>query len=301
MVGADRSAVLQAAKLSFAATCLIVTIKVIGAVLSGSVSVAAEAVQSGIDVLVSGAVVQTVKWASRPADEDHPYGHGKAELLLSAGQAILILGSSGWILYQASLRLLQPQPIQVGIGVAAMGLAVSLDAIVAWHLRRVAQRTGSAALQGESAHLTGDLLAGLGILVGLGLVSLTGKLWLDPICALIFAGAAGWMAYRQARHVAHLLIDGALPEDDLAKVVTVLEDHPEAMGYHALRTRTSGGGRYVEFHLLLDDHLTFVQAHELTEEIEGEISRVLGGAVVNIHYEPYRAEMEHQRIFHSDE
>ncbi|MBS1706552.1 MAG: cation transporter [Armatimonadetes bacterium] len=291
----------RGARLSFLITSLVVITKLVGAAVSHSVSVTAEALQSGVDVFVSFAIFQTVRIAARPADEDHPYGHGKAEALVSAAQTMLIFVSCAWIIYEALGRLLRPSPIEASAGLIVMLIAIGSDFILSVYLAAIARKHNSAALASEVLHLRGDLFSGLGIVVGLTLVLVTKQVWLDPVVAIIFTGITVVLAIRQFGQTLHSLMDGSLPEPEIAKVREVLQNHPSAMDYHYLRTRQAGAHRFVELHLLLEDELSFIEAHDLTEEIESELSAALDGAIVNIHYEPYRAEMAHRAEKHPAE
>lgn len=290
----------NAARLSFAATVVVVCVKLVAGFVSGSISVLAEAFQSSVDVAVSFGVLKAVQFAAKPADADHPYGHGKAEVLLSAMQMVLILGASGFIIVQAYSRLFTKTELVPTIGMAAMIFAALVNTAVSAHLARVAERSGSVALKAEVLHLRGDCIASLGILLGLILVKITGQNVLDPLIAIGFTLWVVFVAIRQLRGIAHQLMDGALPEADLKTLETVLASHQDVRGYHAVRTRSIGSARYVELHVLLDDHLSFVDAHHKAEHIEQDLSNALNGARVTIHYEPDEDEMKHRVQVHGE-
>lgn len=293
--------VLRAAGVSLALTCLVVAVKLGAAQLSGSISVLAEGMQSLVDVALSAAALLTIRWAARPPDEDHPWGHGKAEVLLSAFQMLVVIGTALVIAWQAALRLESPPEIEAGWGLAAMGFSVVVNSGVILYLKRTAKDHGSPALAGEAEHLRGDTLASLGVLAGLVAYMVTGWRPLDPIVAILFTLVGAFFALRQLTRVLHHLMDGALPPEEVGRVEAALHAHPEVRGYHQVRTRMSGGLREVTLHVLLDDELTFVEAHDLAEEVESELSLVLGGARVTVHYEPFEAELEHRREEHGDE
>lgn len=288
----------RAATISLIATTAIVFVKVAAGVASHSVSVLSEGLQSFVDVLIAFGVVQTVKIASRPPDEEHPYGHGKAEVLMSALQMVLITGTAGFIIAQSINRIRHPESIRADWGMAAMGLAVIVNLAVSIHLDRVAKSHRSPALQGEVMHLRSDAVTALGLIVGLAAVKLTNASILDPILAIIFTLVIVINALRQLRGVIHLLMDGAAPIEDIKAIEQTLESHERVRGFHNLRTRTVGTTHHVDIHVLLDDDLTFVEAHDLAEEVEEHISKRLGGARVNVHYEPYQTELAHQREKH---
>lgn len=280
---------------SLAATVAVVAVKLAAAWASRSVSVLSEALQSIVDVGVSMLAVFTLRVASMPPDEDHPFGHGKAEMLAGAFQMLVVAASCLFILGQAAARLGRPEPIRWDLGAAAMAYTLVSNTAMSRLLLREGKRLGSSILVSEAVHLRGDSIASAGVLVGMIAVGATGWSPLDPLLAILFALVALAASFRQLRAMVHPLMDGALPAEDVSRVRAVLEGHPDVRGYHRLRTRDVGQNRHVELHVTLDDDLSFVQAHEIAEKIEAEVSEALGGAKVEIHYEPHEAEMEHQR------
>jgi len=283
------------ARASLAATVAVVAVKLAAAWASRSVSVLSEALQSIVDVGVSMLAVFTLRVASMPPDEDHPFGHGKAEMLAGAFQMLVVAASCLFILGQAAARLGRPEPIRWDLGAAAMAYTLVSNTAMSRLLLREGKRLGSSILVSEAVHLRGDSLASAGVLVGMIAVGATGWSPLDPLLAILLALVALAASFRQLRAMVHPLMDGALPAEDVSRVRAVLEGHPDVRGYHRLRTRDVGQNRHVELHVTLDDDLSFVQAHEIAEKIEAEVSEALGGAKVEIHYEPHEAEMEHQR------
>jgi len=290
----------RAAKLSFWVTVVVVLIKMVAGWLSGAVSVQAEAVQSLVDVIVSFGAWQSIQYAARPPDETHNYGHGKAEVLMSAIQVILILGTAVFMAIKAYERLTHPQSIETGPALVGLLLSSCLTLGVSFHLAKVAKQTGSASLHSEVLHLRSDLIATGGVFVGMAVVALTGWIPLDGIVAIVLSVVVVFLALRQGARLAHDLMDGALPPDDIALVEKILDTHPMVKGAHNIRTRRVGSTRFVEMHVLLEDELTFVAAHDLAEEIEGEVASALGRAVVTIHYEPYLAELSHRAQAHGE-
>lgn len=288
------------ARLSFVVTVVVVAIKLVGGWMSNSASVLAEAFQSSVDVIASFGIWQAIRVASRPADDTHPYGHGKAEVLMSAAQLVLILGASGFILLMAVQRLTNPEPLRVDIGLLTLGVTALINVAISAYLARVAAQTNSSGLRTEVLHLRGDLFSVIGVLLGLALVRLTGAAWLDPAVAIVFTLVVIVAAIRQMISVIHTLMDGALPDNEIQAMEAVLRTHPDVRGFHNVRTRALGTSRYVELHVLLDDDLSFVRAHDMAEHLEADLSATLGGATVSIHYEPYEAEMAHRAEKHGD-
>jgi len=292
--------VTTAATVSLVATCVVVVVKLLAAWRSGSIAVLAEALQSLLDICISILTLWTLRVAAKPPDPEHPYGHGKAELLSSAFQMIMVVGTAAAISWQAALRLHSPRQVEADWGMAAMGFAVVVNVIVIWHLRKVGRAQSSPALIGEAEHLRGDLFASGGVLAGLLLYSISGWAIVDPIVAIVFTLTGAVFAIRHLIHVVHDLMDGALPLQDIEAIRQTLESHSEVRGFHNVITRKSGRLRIVSIHVMLDDHLTFVGAHDLAEELESSLSQTLSGAHVTIHYEPYEAEMAHRAEAHDE-
>lgn len=289
-----------AATTSLVVTSFVVAAKLYAAYRTGSVSVLAEALQSLADVAIASGVLAAVRIAAKPPDDDHPYGHGKAELLMSALQMVLLIGVSGFIISKAIDRFSKPQGVEAEIGLYVMGGAAVVNLIMATWIARVAKETNSHALEGEVMHLRSDAIAAAGVMVGLLAVQLTGLIWLDPLVAIGFTLVVVVGAVKTLQKLTHPLMDGALSPDELARVTALLHADPRVRDFHQLRTRTSGSVRHVDLHVLMDDDLSFVDAHELAEEIEEQIRQALGGAWVNVHYEPYEAEKRHRREKHGD-
>lgn len=289
-----------ALRIALISTIIVVSVKLLAAVYSHSVSVLAEGLQSIVDILITIASMLTLRYAAKPPDEEHPYGHGKAEFLVSALQMLMILASAIFILWAAYQRFLTPEPIRWDWGVAAMAYSTVANALVAAYLVKTYKETSSALLISEAMHLRSDILASLGILVGLVLVGVTGWLRIDPAVAAIFTVVAMVMAVQQLRQVIHPLMDGSLPPEEIRALENVLNSHPQVRGYHNLRTRQTGLLRFVDMHLMLDDALSFVKAHDVAEQIEAEIRQALGGGIVSVHYEPYEAEMAHRAREHGE-
>lgn len=218
---------------------------------------------------------------------------------MSAAQMLLLVGTAGFIFAQGIGRLLKPTLVEADLGLAVMLGAGAINFGLSLWLASVARKTESEALKGEVIHLRGDAWTAAGIVLGLALVKFTGEPRWDAIAAILFAIFILMSSLRHLRELLHPLMDGALSPEDIAKIETALQSHPEVRGYHALRTRQVGSRRVVHFHLLLDDDLTFVAAHRLAEEVEEEVRRAIGGGLVSVHYEPARDEMAHQREAHA--
>jgi len=288
-----------AARLSIVSNTLLTLLKLAVGLVSGSVGVLSEAAHSATDLLASFIAYFSVKVADRPADEDHPYGHGKAESLSGMAEALLIFAAAGYIVYESVHRLLTRAPApQADMGIAVMFVSVTVNALVARHLFIAARRTDSLALEADAEHLRTDVYTSAGVLAGLALTAITGWGWLDPVAALAVALLIVRAAWRLTRSAYAPLMDSRLPGEDEGVVRAVLESEPRVMGYHKLRTRKSGSHRHVDAHVLLDDDMSLVEAHDLTEALEDRIRAELPNAEITLHTEPYRAEALHQHEKH---
>lgn len=289
----------RAARVSIYSNTLLTTLKLVAGVATGSVSVLSEAVHSANDLVASFIAFFSVRISDRPADQRHPYGHGKVESMSGLIEALLIFGAAAYIIVEAVERLRgQAEPLRVGPGLAVMVVSAVTNVLVARYLFRVARQTDSVALLADAEHLRTDVVTSVGVVVGLALVALTGLSEIDAIVALIVAAVICRAAYRLTREALEPLMDAGLPEGDLQVVRSVLDAEPGVLAYHKLRTRKSGSSRHVDAHVLMDDHLSLVEAHELTERLEDRIRELLPRAEVMLHTEPHDAEVEHQLEFH---
>lgn len=289
----------RAARVSIISNSLLTLLKLAAGLSTGSVSVLSEAVHSANDLIAAFIAFLSVRISDRPADSKHPYGHGKVESMSGLIEALLIFGAAAYIVYEAVRRLLgQDEPLQVGPGLVVMVASAVTNVLVARYLFRVAKATDSLALKADAEHLRTDVVTSVGVVLGLALVWATGRSDIDAIVALLVAGVICLAAYRLTREALEPLLDARLPEHDLEIVRSVLDSEPDVLAYHKLRTRKSGSSRHVDAHVLVDDHLSLVEAHELTERLEDRIRELLPRAEVMLHTEPHDAEVEHQLEFH---
>jgi len=278
------------AAISLVATAGLLALKLVLGLISHSIAVLGDAVDSGTDLTAATAALLSVQIAARPADEDHPYGHGKVESL-SAGVAATIIALGGtFVVIQAVRRLVGDQPdINVGIGLAAMITAAAVNLLLAYFMSREAERSSSLALRAESKHLQTNVVQALTIISGLTLVAVTGEEVFDPLVALGLAAYMGYTAHRLVRTALSEIMDEALPSWEITAIEDVLEAHPEVLGFHQLRTRRIGATRQIDMHMSVDAALTVAQVHDISEDVEREIEGRLPGAVVVIHVEPHEA------------
>lgn len=284
-----------AARLSIYSNTLLTLLKLVVGAISGSVSVLSEAAHSSTDLVASWIAFFSVRMADTPADQEHPYGHGKIESISGMAEALLIFGAAGFIIYEAVNKLAHRQgPEHIDLGLAAMVVSSITNALIARHLFLVAEKTDSLALKADAEHLRTDVFTSLGVLAGLALVRFTGLAWIDPVAGLAVALLILKASWELTREAFDPLMDTQLPDEDQSIVRGVLESEPRVLAYHKLRTRKSGSYRYVDAHVLLDDDLSLLVAHDITEELEDRIRERLPNTEITLHTEPYRAEQRHQ-------
>ncbi|MDP6782800.1 MAG: cation diffusion facilitator family transporter [Dehalococcoidia bacterium] len=278
----------RAAAVSIASNSILILVKIAVGLAMGSISVVAEGLHSMLDLVAAIIAFFGIRIASRPPDTTHPFGHGKAESVSASIEGGLIFLAAAIIVVEAGRRIrggLSLELLEVGMGVMLLSVVVNIT--VSRYLFRVARRTDSVALEADAWHLTTDVYTSLGVLVGLGVVRLTGFYLLDPLIAIGVAGLIVKAAWDVTRRSWAGLLDERLPADEESIIaVAIMEHGREMVGFHELRTRKSGNMRYIDLHLVLDKRATLEQAHNLCDHLEVDISTRLPNAVVNIHCEP---------------
>jgi cation diffusion facilitator family transporter len=291
----------SAARVSVISNTSLTLIKLAAGLMTGSVSVLSEAVHSANDLVAAAIAYFSVRMSDRPADVRHPYGHGKVESMSGLIEALLIFGAAAYIVYEAVKRLLAGSvELMVGPGLVVMLISGVTNVLISRYLFHVAKAEDSLALLADAEHLRTDVITSFGVVAGLALVWLTGRTELDAIVALIVAAVICRAAYRLTREALEPLLDARLPDADLRVVRGVLDNEPAVLAYHKLRSRKSGSSRHVDAHVLVDDHLSLIEAHELTERLEDRIRELLPRAEVMLHTEPHNAEVAHQLEYHAD-
>ena len=277
-----------AAGLSVLSNTLLILLKLVAGILSGSVSIIAEAIHSGIDLLAALIAFVCLRIAGRPADREHPFGHGKVENVSGTIEAVLIFIAAIFIIYQAINRIIAGASVEyLGIGIAVMAISVVVNIIVSRHLLRIARDSDSIALEADARHLTADVYTSLGVLVGLVVVQVTGLNILDPIIAIGVSIFILRAAYNLTRRAFPPLIDVRLPEDEEALIESTMSEHMgELVGFHELRTRKAGSERYIELHVTMARDASIERAHSLCDHLEEDIRSRLPHTHVTIHVEP---------------
>lgn len=287
----------KAAGISLGYNVALTLLKLAAAVLTGSVSLLSEAVHSATDVIASGFAFLSVRAASAPPDEDHPYGHGKIESVASFGEAVMLLGIVVYIVFEAVNRLRQGAEVHhLDIGLWVMGVSALSSLAVGQYVNVVAKRTDSLALRSNGQHLIVDFWTSFGVLVALGVTRVTGWVHADAIFALLLAAWISYGAWGMVRESFDHLVDKALPPEEIAKIRAILDQEPGCLSWHQLRARHSGETHYIEAHVVVPNDWSVVQAHDLADRIEIQIAEALSPAQVVIHIDPYDPSVEPDKI-----
>jgi cation diffusion facilitator family transporter len=274
--------------LSIAAASITIALKFGAYKLTGSVGLLSDAIESCVNLVAALVALVALTYAAKPADEEHTFGHSKAEYFSSGAEGMLILVAAISIGFEAWKRLLHPEQItQVGLGLALSLAATLVNGIVAFILLRAGLRLRSITLRADAHHLFTDVWTSGGVVLGIILVKATGWLVLDPIIALVVAANIVWAGLRLLRETSSGLLDAALPKEDMDVIKSILDKYqPQGIQFHALRTRSAGTRRFVSFHVLVPGAWTVLQGHDLCEAIELAIIQALPGTNVTTHLEP---------------
>jgi cation diffusion facilitator family transporter len=252
--------------------------------------VISEGIHSSLDLVSAAVAFFTIRVAGKPADEEHPFGHGKIETLSSLLESLLLVAAAGWIIYEAVDHILHPHPIEhAGIAIATIALSLVVSLFVYRDNIRAARITESSAIEVNALHFLSDVIASAGILAGLVLLKLTGWWLTDPILALGVALYILAMTASQIKRALEELADTQLPAAEVAAIREVVDAYRfkgTTIEAHDLRTRRSGSTRHVDFHLVVCRKLTVLESHAKCDAIEARIQERFPGASVNIHVEP---------------
>lgn len=268
---------------------LTISLKAAAYFLTGSVSLLSDALEAVVNLAGALMALTMITIAVRPADEEHTYGHSKAEYFSSGVEGTLILIAAVSIIITAIPRLFSPQPLeQIGLGIAVSIMAAAINLAVALVLMKVGKRYQSISLEANAHHLLTDVWTTVGVLIGVAVVALTGWERLDPIIALIVAANIVWSGYRLIRNSVLGLMDTALPVEEREKIQSVLAPYMQSdVEFHALRTRQSGMRKFVSMHVLAPGSWTVQRGHQLLERIEADIRAELSNVTVFTHLEPF--------------
>jgi cation diffusion facilitator family transporter len=276
------------ARISIAAAAVTIALKFGAFIITGSVGLLSDALESLVNLAAAAMALAMLTVAARPPDEEHAYGHSKAEYFASSFEGALILVAALSIAYSSAMRLLHPVPVRdAGVGVAIAAVSLVVNVVVAAMLLRAGRRYRSIALEADAHHLVADVWTTLGVIVGVSVAAGTGLHWIDPLIAIVVALNIVRIGYGLMRRSALGLLDTAIPEDDRSTVTRILERYAhEGAEYHALRTRQAGMRRFVSVHVLVPGAWSVQRGHELLERMEEEIRDAIPQSTVFTHLEP---------------
>ena len=274
--------------LSIGAAVATITLKTLAYLLTGSVGLLSDAMESVVNLVAAVIALVALSFAARPADDSHHFGHGKVQYLSAGAEGVMILVAAVLIIWKAVGRLISPEPLEsIGIGLALTLVATVINLLVGLLLIRIGRRERSLILEADGKHLMTDVWTTVGVVVGVTLVALTGWLRLDPIIAIAVAVNILFTGGRLIRLAGRGLLDAALPAPEQKALLGALEPFAsDDVHFHGITGRESGSDRFVSMHVLVPGAWTVQQAHNLIHDVEEAIDVVLPGARVETHVEP---------------
>lgn len=275
----------KTARLSIMSNSLLIIMKLLVGIISGSVSIISEAIHSGMDLLAAIIAFFSVKISDTPADKEHPYGHGKFENVSGVIEAVLIFIAAGWIIYEAILKLKGADKVEsIGLGSLVMLISALVNFFVSRRLYKVAKKTDSIALEADALHLKTDVYTSIGVAVGLGLLWVTEWQILDSLVAIGVACLILKESFVLLRNAYAPLLDTSLAEDEIKMIIDSINVH--ATHFHGLKTRKSGHYKFAELHLEMPSDTSLIAVHDICDKIEQEIKSKIKNIDINIHVEP---------------
>lgn len=278
----------KAAAISIASNSLLILLKIVAGVLTGSISLIAEAIHSFNDLVAAIIAFISVRISDRPADDGHPFGHGKAENISGVVEGVLIFVAAVIIIYQGIERLIAGATLEfLEIGIGIMAVSIVVNVLVSRNLLKVSKATDSLALEADARHLTTDVVTMVGVLIGLVIVRVTGLNILDPIIAILVALLIMKTAYDITKKSFGGLMDAGLPKTEEAEIMACFKDHyGQLVGFHDLRTRKAGSLRLVDLHLVMPKNASLSKAHRMCDHLEQDLQNRLKCINITIHVEP---------------
>ena len=280
---------IRAAFLSVIVSALLICIKLVFGFLTNSISILASAVDSFLDLSASSVNYFSIRKAEKPADREHRFGHGKAEGLAGLFQGFIIGISSLYLIYVSVKRIITGSSIELlSSGIFIMAFSALVSFLLARHLRKVAEETDSIALSADSLHYRSDVYTSSSVIIGLIIIKFSGLLFIDSIISICIALYIIWSSISILRESVDILMDKELPKETIEDVKEIILSHqPQVKSFHKMRTRRSGSRRFIEFHLVLDHNLSFVESHDLAEDIIKDIEGKVPNADVTVHVDPH--------------
>lgn len=279
-----------AAGLSIASNAVIILLKLIAGVLSGSISIISEAIHSFSDFLASVLTFFAVMKSSEPADKEHPFGHGRYEDMSGFIEGGLIVFAALYIVYEAAKKLIFGCTMEIDsyLGIYVMAFAVAANFVVSSYLFKVAKKTNSISLYADGEHLRTDIWSSLGVLAGLVLIKLTGFVILDPLIAIVVALFILKTGFKISKTTLNNLLDVSLPAEDINEIEKIIESFKDSgvLGCGQLKAKNVGPDKQIEMTLFFPKNMTIENCHNICDEIEDCINQQFGNCNISIHAEP---------------
>jgi ferrous-iron efflux pump FieF len=273
---------------SVAAAAVMIAIKLWAYAETGSVTMLSTLFDSALDAGASLVNLFAIRHALTPADDEHRFGHGKAEPLAGLVQVAFILGSSILLVVEVVQHFLHPVPVErAGFGIVVMVASIAITGALILFQRHVLKKTGSLAVKADSAHYASDFMVNISVIVALILASWLGWWWIDPVFGLLIALFIGWTAISIAREALDMLMDREMDDAERDRIKEIARKHPQVIDLHDLRTRIAGQHRFIQMHLELGPDMLLKTAHDISDEVERDLLEAFPGAEIIIHQDPY--------------
>ncbi|MGD2435050.1 cation diffusion facilitator family transporter [Bacillus velezensis] len=274
--------------LSVISNSLVVMLKIVVGIITGSVAILSEAIHSFLDLIAAFIAFISVRISKKPADTGHPYGHGKVENLSGTIETILIFAAGIWMIYECVQKLVNPAPVHLPVlGIVVMLAGALINLIVSKFVKREAEKVNSVAMKSNALHLLTDVYTSLGVAASLLVVTVTEWYILDPIIGMVLAVYIIYEAFKLMKEAFPPLIDTRLSEEEEKTILKIIDTfQQEFIEIHDFRTRRSGPQEYIDFHLVVASHVTIKDVHDLCDRIERDITNEFKQAQVMIHPEP---------------
>ena len=277
----------RAARASVAVSLFLVAIKAFAYFASDSVALLASLADSALDLFTAALNLFAIHEALAPADDEHRFGHGKAEPLAGLAQGAFIAASAMFLVIQSVTRILAPQPIEHSVlALAVMCVSITLAVGLIVYERRVVARTGSLAVRADQTHYIGDLVTNIGVVAAILLATQMGWILADPIIALLVAAVlvgSAWLVFRQSLDQ---LMDHELPDEDRRRIIAIVRAHESVRALHDLKTRQAGLSIFIQIHIEMDPDMKLLRAHQVSDAVEHDLCAAFPGAEVIIHQDP---------------
>jgi cation diffusion facilitator family transporter len=274
--------------LAIAAAVATIALKAAAYLLTGSVGLLSDAAESLVNLVAAFVALIALHVAAKPPDAKHPFGHSKAEYFSAAVEGIMIFVAAVFIIIAAVRRFLAPQELeQVGLGLAISGIAAVVNGVVGVILIRVGRRHRSITLEADGRHLMTDVVTSVGVVVGVGLVALTGWLRIDPVVAFLVGANILWTGWHLLRRSIDGLMDHTMSDADNARLTRILEGYAtEEVAFHGVRTREAGAEKHVTMHVLVPGAWSVQRGHDLLEDVEAAVCAEFDRMHIVTHLEP---------------